>query len=150
MSNYKQKWDKFLWSSLNNFNKGNIFFGHHFSIPFIVHTVMLLRKSWWEVSTTVYVCYYYSILTLCLRAFHIAVMKNGILFPKLNWPNVRKKNLVIKKGYFVTKIVQTYCEKKCSSDREFFLKFEDEGQEFSKKLRSLEQFVWIVKGQNNI
>ena len=39
-----------------------------------------------------------------------------------------------KKWYFVTKIVLTYCEKKCSSDREKLLK-EAEGQEFAKSLR---------------
>ena len=53
---------------------------------------------------------------------------NGILLPKLFGPTVRKK---------------------CFSDREFFLKIEAEGQEFAKYLRSLEQFVQIVKGQNN-
>ena len=53
----------------------------------------------------------------------------------------------IKKWYFVTKIVLTYCEKKkCSSDGEKLLKSEAEGQEFAK---SLEQFVQTVKGQNN-
>ena len=31
--------------------------------------------------------------------------------------------------------------KKCSSDREKLLKFEDEGREFPKVLRSLEQFL---------
>ena len=31
--------------------------------------------------------------------------------------------------------------KKCSSDREKLLKFEAEGQEFAKFLRSLEQFI---------
>ena len=44
---------------------------------------------------------------------------NGILLPKLFWPTVRKN---------------------CSSDREKLLKFEAEGQEFAKFLRSLEQF----------
>ena len=39
--------------------------------------------------------------------------------------------------------------KKCSSDRENILKFEAKGQEFAKILRSLEQFVQTVKGQNN-
>ena len=39
--------------------------------------------------------------------------------------------------------------KKCSSDREKLLKFEAEGQEFAKSLRSLEQFIETVKGQNN-
>jgi hypothetical protein len=42
--------------------------------------------------------------------------------------------------------------KNCSSDREKLLKFEAEGQEFAKILRSLEsleQFILTVKGQNN-
>ena len=39
--------------------------------------------------------------------------------------------------------------KECSSDREKLLKFEAEGQEFAKVLRSLKQFVRTVKGQNN-
>ena len=38
--------------------------------------------------------------------------------------------------------------KKCSSDREKLLKFEA-GLEFAKILRSLEQFIQTVKGQNN-
>ena len=33
----------------------------------------------------------------------------------------------LNKWYFVTKIVLTNCEKKCSSDREKLLKFEAEG-----------------------
>ena len=37
----------------------------------------------------------------------------------------------------------------CSSDREKLLKFEAEGREFSKILRSLEQFIQTVKGLNN-
>ena len=40
--------------------------------------------------------------------------------------------------------------KKCSSDREKLLKFEAEGQELAKILRSLEQFIQTVKGQNNV
>ena len=39
--------------------------------------------------------------------------------------------------------------KKCSSDREKLLKFEAEGREFAKILRSLEQFVQTVESQNN-
>ena len=53
---------------------------------------------------------------------------DGILLPKLFWPTVKKN---------------------CSSDREKFLKFKAEGQEFAKILRSIEQFVQTVKGQNN-
>ena len=36
-----------------------------------------------------------------------------------------------------------------SSDPEKLLKFEAEGREFSKILRSLEQFIQTIKGQNN-
>ena len=39
--------------------------------------------------------------------------------------------------------------KNCSSDREKLSKFEAEGREFAKFLRSLEQFIQTVKGQNN-
>jgi hypothetical protein len=50
-------------------------------------------------------------------------LKNGILFPKLF--------------------------QSCSSDGEIFVKFEAEGREFSKCLRSLEKFISTVKGQYN-
>ena len=43
--------------------------------------------------------------------------------------------------YFVTKIVLTYCEKKNSGDQDKLLKFEAEGRDFVKILRSLEQFI---------
>ena len=39
--------------------------------------------------------------------------------------------------------------KNCSIDQEKCLKFEAEGREFAKNLRSLEQFIQTVKGQNN-
>ena len=39
--------------------------------------------------------------------------------------------------------------KHCSSNREKLLKFKAEGREFAKILRSLEQFVQTVTGQNN-
>ena len=53
---------------------------------------------------------------------------NGILLPKLFWPTVKKN---------------------CSSDREKLLKFEAEGWEFAKFLRSLEQFIQTENGLNN-
>ena len=37
--------------------------------------------------------------------------------------------------------------KTCFSDREKLLNFETEGREFAKILRSLEQFIQVVKGQ---
>ena len=46
------------------------------------------------------------------------------------------------KWYFVTKIILTYCEKICSSDQEKLLKFEVEGRESAKVLRSLELFIY--------
>ena len=54
--------------------------------------------------------------------------RNGILLPKWFCPTVRKN---------------------CSSDREKLLRFEAEGREFAKFLRSLEQFIQAVKGQIN-
>ena len=39
--------------------------------------------------------------------------------------------------------------KDCSSDREKLLKFKAEGGEFAHSLRSLEQVIQAVKGQNN-
>ena len=56
---------------------------------------------------------------------------------------------LLKQWYFVTKIVLTYCEKKCSSGREKLLKFEADDQEFAKFLRSLEQFIETMKDKNN-
>ena len=38
--------------------------------------------------------------------------------------------------------------KNCSSEQEKILKFEAEGREFGTFLRSLEQFIQTVKGQN--
>ena len=53
------------------------------------------------------------------------------------------------KRYFVSKIVLTYFEKKYCTDQEKLLKFKAEGREFDIFLRSLEQFIQTVKGQNN-
>ena len=39
--------------------------------------------------------------------------------------------------------------KNCSSDRKKLLKFEAEGREFAKCLRSIEQFIQTVKGQGS-
>ena len=46
-----------------------------------------------------------------------------------------------------TKMV--FCYQNCSSDQEKRLKFEANGREFAKYLRSLEQFIQKMKGQNN-
>ena len=69
---------------------------------------------------------------VCIRYIfkknYLLKLGNGILIPKLFWPTVRKK---------------------CLSNRKLLLKFEAEGREFAKFLRSLEQFIQTVKGQNN-
>ena len=54
---------------------------------------------------------------------------NGILFPKLFGPIVRKKN--------------------SNSDQKNLMKFKAEGQELAKSLRSLQQFIQTVKGPTN-
>ena len=67
------------------------------------------------------------VLIICMYRVH-SIQNNGILLPKLFWPTMRKS---------------------CSSDQEWVLKFEAEGRKFEKVLRSLEQFIQTVKGQNN-
>ena len=44
---------------------------------------------------------------------------------------------------------QKFCVKNCSSEREKLLKFETDGREFAKFLRSLEQFFQSVFGLSN-
>ena len=60
-------------------------------------------------------------------SWQIQVGMNGVLLPKLFW--------------------LCYCEKKCSSDWEKLLKFEAEGWDAAKILRSVEQFIQTVKGR---
>ena len=71
---------------------------------------------------------YFEILNIFQGTYKPIQLENDILLPKLFWPTVRKN---------------------CSSDWEKLLKFEAEGREFCKNLRSLEQFIQTVKGQNN-
>ena len=54
-----------------------------------------------------------------------------------HWTEFEKRN----QFYFVTKIVLTYCEKKLFYWSRKILKFEAEGWEFAKVLRSLVQFI---------
>ena len=57
----------------------------------------------------------------------------------------------VKKAFCYQKLFWpfTFCIN-CSSDREKLLKFEAEGREFAKFLRSLEQSIQTVTGQNNL
>ena len=87
------------------------------------------------------------------------IFGNGILFPKLFWPFVRKycssdqeKLLKLEaegNGILLPKLFWPTVRKKCSIGWEKLLKFEAEGREFAKFLRSLEQFIQTVKVQNN-
>ena len=52
-------------------------------------------------------------------------------------------------GILLQKLFGPTVKKNCSSDQENLLKFEAECREFAKNLRSLEQFIQTVKGQNN-
>ena len=51
--------------------------------------------------------------------------------------------------HMLPKLFSPTVRNNCSSDREIFLQFEAEGREFAKFLRSLQQFIQTVKGQNN-
>ena len=82
----------------------------------------------------------------------VNVCQNFFFFSQYGLRDLGKKpdqRLLQKEWYFVTKIVLTYCEKKIVLVIEKNLKFEAEGREFAKILRSLEQFIQTVKGQNN-
>ena len=50
---------------------------------------------------------------------------------------------------FYQKLLRHTVRTNCPIDREKLLKFEAEGRELGKFLRSLEQFIQTVKGQNN-
>ena len=58
---------------------------------------------------------------------------------------MKRKALII----LFTKLFSPTVRNNCTSDQEKLLQFEAEGREFSKFLRSLEQFIQTVKGQNN-
>ena len=57
--------------------------------------------------------------------------------------------MIFRIGIFLPKLLLPTVRKNCSSDKEKLLKFEAEGREFANFLRSLEQFIQTVKGQNN-
>ena len=57
--------------------------------------------------------------------------------------------MIIEMVFFFQNCYYLLWEKICSSYWEKPLKFEDEGREFAKFLRSPEQFIQTVKGQNN-
>ena len=88
----------------------------------------------------------------CSEAFlNLHLMTRKILFL---WNSNPSHNFMLKKKLplvlgLLPKLFWPTVIKNCSSDREKLLKFEAEGREFEKFLRSLEQFIQTVKGQNN-
>ena len=90
--------------------------------------------------------------TICNRAFSNF---SCIIFVNLNYNcchllDLRNLQEQVKKAFCYEKLFWPFTVWiNCSSDREKLLKFEAEGREFSKILRSLEQFIQTVKGQNN-
>ena len=62
---------------------------------------------------------------------------------------VEKIFFISKQQYLLRNLFWPTVRKNCSSDQEKLLKFKAEGREFAKFLRSLEQFIQTVKGQNN-
>ena len=76
---------------------------------------------------------------------YLPILQSHVKFRFVSW-------ILKKSQYFfaIHKAVESvFCYQNCSSDREKVLKFKAEGREFSKILRSLEQFIQTVKGQNN-
>ena len=88
-----------------------------------------------------------SLLFVHCPLFHLAEIVLCSL--EINGPKSHCLLKDLEKWYFVTKIVRPTVRKCCSSDREKLLKFKAEGREFSNFLRSQEQFIQTVKGQNN-
>ena len=72
-------------------------------------------------------------------------MSELILIEANCWWSVIKKSLE-KNGILLSKLFLPTVRKNCSTDREKLLKFEAQGQEFAKFLRSLDQ---TVKGKND-
>ena len=96
-----------------------------FSYIFFLWAITIQYIHWLRISKLF--VYFFARVNLPIVDIAAKIRKNGILLPKLFWPTVGKN---------------------CSSDREKLLKFEAEGREFAKFLRSLEEFIQTVKGQN--
>ena len=69
------------------------------------------------------------------------------------WDPLATLSINNKNSFYIFYVQVRRCNNKCgvnwSSDRVKPLKFEAEGQEFAKNLRSIKQFLQTVKGQNN-
>ena len=77
-------------------------------------------------------------------------LRQGSLLNRTDKKTSRKEGIEPINSILLPKLFRPIVRKNCSSDREKLLKFEAEGQEFSKILRSLEQFIQTMRGQNNL
>ena len=106
--------------------------------------------------------FYFSSVSLYQGFLMVGYATVYTMFPVFSLVNINLdlRNCDLRKIVPTTKILveMVFCyqnqsdllwEKNCWSGREQFLKFETEGGEFAKFLRSVKQFVWTVKGQNN-
>ena len=91
----------------------------------------------------------YKVAKICLcNAFSFSMLFNMALKNEISFSTEERKKK-FGNGILLPKLFSPTVRKNCSSDREKLLKFEAEGREFAKILRSLEQFIQTVKGQNN-
>ena len=105
-----------------------------------------LTKSYDEAQCTSRKEVWVARVACCSLEFSAASLKNKIMNLLIEKLKFHRMYLCFTfKWYFVTKTVR----KNCSNDREKPLKFETEHREFTKDLRSLEQFIQTVKVQIN-
>ena len=82
--------------------------------------------------------------------FSIPIIFSNFDFNCSNLSSLRNLQEQVKKAFCYQELFWPFTVWiNCSSDREKLLKFEAEGQEFAKWMRSLEQFIQTVNGQNN-
>ena len=115
-------WSKSILVPLN-------FFGHSGDLwSYKMSLLVFCYWVWWG-----FVCL---VLLACSCAEMLGVRNKKCVNKKYILPTKKKRGMV-------------FCYQNCSSDWEKLLELEAEGLEFAKYLRSLEQFIQTVKGQNN-
>ena len=86
-------------------------------------------------------------LFLSSLPFEEGVSTNSVNKEKVSYINSRLFFKELRNGILLPKLFCCTVRKKCSSDSEKKLKFEAEGREFAKCLKSLEQFIHSEKSE---
>ena len=86
---------------------------------------------------------------LVIWTLYEKIRHSSSIFPIPIWFALKSKKKNEEMVFLLLKLFWPTARKNCSSDQEKLLKFEAEGREFAKILRSLEQFIQTVKGQKN-